>query len=116
MASTFTILQEGYVPSKPHINIHLEDGNYGTGMDGFFIIATAEKPVNSNLTIKGTVYADGGHLEEEISQNFTLYINKSSTTGNTHVFNDTPDIWLNYMSDLSVTPSEDSLYFYAVDW
>lgn len=57
MASTFTILQEGYVPSKPHINIHLEDGNYGTGMDGFFIIATAEKPVNSNLTIKGTVYA-----------------------------------------------------------
>lgn len=77
MASTFTILQEGYVPSKPHINIH---------------------------------------LEEEISQNFTLYINKSSTTGNTHVFNNTPDIWLNYMSDLSVTPSEDSLYFYDVDW
>lgn len=30
MASIFTILQEGYVPSKPHINIHLEDGNYGT--------------------------------------------------------------------------------------
>ena len=52
MASIFTILQEGYVPSKPHINIHLEDGDYGTGMDGFFIIATAEKPVNSNLTIK----------------------------------------------------------------
>lgn len=116
MASTFTILQDGYVPLKPHINIHLEDGNYGTGMDGFFIIATAEKPVNSNLTITGTVYALGDNIEKEISKNFTLYINKSSTNGDTHVFNNMPQIWLNYMDNLSVSPNEDSLYSYDVNW
>lgn len=55
-------------------------------------------------------------LKKKYHKTLHYTYNKSSTTGNTHVFNNTPDIWLNYMSDLSVTPSEDSLYFYDVDW